>query len=263
VIASAGPNLADYDYIVLNSSAGKDSQTMLRHVVEAATAAGVKHRVIVVHADLGRVEWPGCPQLAKVQTGHYGVRFEVVKRAKGDLLDQVRGRGKWPSSSCRYCTSDQKRDQIATLLTRLSREAGRPVRILNCLGMRAEESPSRAKYTPFQRDARHSNSKRIVDRWLPIHSWSVGDVWDSIHQSRVPHHYAYDLGMPRLSCCFCIFSPRAALLLAGKHNRELLEEYVQIEREIKHQFRQGQPIEAIAEALAAGQEAGAVADWKM
>lgn len=27
-----------------------------------------------------------------------------------------------------------------------------------------------------------------------------------------------DLGMPRLSCCFCIFSPRSALLLAGKHN---------------------------------------------
>jgi hypothetical protein len=43
--------------------------------------------------------------------------------------------------------------------------------------------------------------------------------------------------MPRLSCCFCIFSPRSALLLAAKHNPELLAQYVAVEKQIGHRFR--------------------------
>ena len=48
--------------------------------------------------------------------------------------------------------------------------------------------------------------------------------------------------MPRLSCCFCIFSPRSALLLAGKHNPEMLAESVKIERQIGHTFRLELPL---------------------
>ena len=54
-----------------------------------------------------------------------------------------------------------------------------------------------------------------IDDWLPLHDWSVDQVWGRIRASGVPHHPAYELGMPRLSCCFCIFSPRSALLLVG------------------------------------------------
>jgi len=79
----------------------------------------------------------------------------------------------------------------------------------------------------------------------------------------VRHHPAYDLGMPRLSCCFCIFSPRSALLLAGKHNPELLAEYVELERSIDHRFRLELPLASIQEALANGEEPGRVQDWLM
>jgi len=82
---------------------------------------------------------------------------------------------------------------------------------------------------PFGNDPRSSNGRRTVDVWLPIHSWTADQVWQRIHASGVRHHPAYDLGMPRLSCCFCIFSPRSALLLAGKHNPQLLAEYVAVE----------------------------------
>jgi hypothetical protein len=69
--------------------------------------------------------------------------------------------------------------------------------------------------------------------------------------------------MPRLSCCFCIFSPRPALLLAGKHNPELLAEYVAVERWTGHAFRQELPLASIQEALARGEEPGPIADWVM
>jgi hypothetical protein len=59
-------------------------------------AAGVLHRVCVLHCDLGDVEWPGVLDLARRQADHYGVRFEV-RAAPAGLLDLIRARRRWPS----------------------------------------------------------------------------------------------------------------------------------------------------------------------
>src|SRR5262245_37772312 len=136
------PDLTAYHWILLNSSAGKDSQAMLDYVVECADRASVpRSRLIVAHADLGRVEWPGTRELAQEQARHYGLTFIAIARPQGDLLDHIAKRGRFPSPSARYCTSDHKRGQIAKVFTALadrSRNAGVPVcRILNCLGLRA------------------------------------------------------------------------------------------------------------------------------
>ena len=65
------PDLDQYEWIVANSSAGKDSQAMLDLVVEQCDQAGVpRARIVVAHADLGRVEWPGTRQLAQEQARH-------------------------------------------------------------------------------------------------------------------------------------------------------------------------------------------------
>jgi len=256
------PDLQSYDIILVNTSAGKDSQAMLDLVVEHAKAAGVLDRVITVHADLGRMEWAGTGELAREQAEHYGLRLEVVKRPQGDLLTQVEDRGMWPGHTTRYCTSDQKRGQVYRAMTALVRELGlkRRARILNCLGLRAEESPNRAKLEPLKADKKASNkTKREVDTWLPIHDWTVEQVWARIKQSGVRHHRAYDLGMPRLSCVFCIFAPKAALVLAGKHNQELLDECAGIEKRIGHTFRQDLTLAEVKEAVEAG-EGGAVED---
>lgn len=256
--AANTPNLCSYDHIVLNSSAGKDSQVMIDVVYHQAKALGIVDRLIIVHCDLGRAEWPGTKELAQQQAEHYGIKFIVVSRPQGNLLQHVRERGMWPSSKQRYCTSDHKRGQVGKVFTQLPGK-----RILNCLGLRAEESPARAKRTAFSKDTRYSNSKRHVDTWLPIHSMLVGEIWERIRISGVPHHRAYDLGMPRLSCVFCIFTPKSGLLLAGKHNRELLAEYVATEEEIGHSFRHGFKIAEIQEALERGESAGSVEDWRM
>lgn len=255
-------DLTTYDFIILNSSAGKDSQAMIDYVVQLADEQNVRDRLLVVHADLGRMEWAGTRDLAERQAKHYGLPFEVVSRPQ-DLLDHIEARGMWPDSQNRYCTSDHKRDQIVKIIRRCKIVGDRPVRVLNCMGLRADESPKRAKMQAFESNPRASCGSRQVDNWLPIHSWSIEQVWERIRQSGVEHHPAYDLGMPRLSCVFCVFAPKAALMLAGKHNPQLLAEYVRVEQKIGHTFRKDFTIESVQAELAAGAEPARVQDWLM
>jgi 3'-phosphoadenosine 5'-phosphosulfate sulfotransferase (PAPS reductase)/FAD synthetase len=307
--------LENYDWIVVSTSGGKDSQTMLRRVVALADPLGLKHRIVAVHADMGRVEWPGVPELAAEQAAHYGVRFEVVSRPQGDLLQHVRDRAKklrerakadppvpspanryctsdhkrdqiaklmtslagetraapgravmpWMKPSQRFCTSDHKRDQQAKLLTRLAGEVrpGRRVRILQCMGMRAAESPARAKLRPFYLDRRTSNGRKTVHVWLPIHGMSEAEVWADVKASGVRHHWAYDLGMPRLSCCFCIYAPKPALVLAARHMPELARDYAAVEREVGFTFRQELPMAEVIRAAESGEDCGPIKTWEM
>lgn len=267
-VKDAKVDLREWDVILVNTSGGKDSQAMLDLVVELAEQAGVRDRVVLVHADLGRVEWNGVKDLVKEHASHYSLPLEIEKRPQGDLLEHVEKRGMWPSSTARYCTSDHKRGQIRKVMTRLVKAwrartgETRRCRILNCMGLRAEESPARAKKEPLKPSDATTKTTREVWDWLPILGWKVAQVWDRIAQAETRHHWAYDLGMPRLSCVFCIFAPLSALLVAAKHNPELLDEYVRVEQKIGHRFRKELSLEEVrAKAKTASVET--VEDWNM
>ena len=247
VSPSSTPVLSDYDVILVNSSAGKDSQASLDVVAKIAKRAGIEHKVVVVHCDLGRVEWAGTLELAREQAAHYGFRFEVVKNEQRDLLEQVEKRFQdrpdapsWPSSAARWCTSDHKRGPVRKLMTQLVKETGitdRRVRILNVMGLRAEESCARAKKSPYTYDEGASNlTKRHVDEWLPIHGWSTETVWARIKASGVRYHEAYDQGMERLSCQFCVLASKDDLVLSAKCNPEMALEYAALEEKIGWSF---------------------------
>lgn len=252
------PDLASYDLIVVNTSAGKDSQAMLTHLMSLADEQGVsRDRFLAVHCDLGRVEWEGTLELAEEQAAHYGVRFQAVTRPQGDLLDQIEARGMFPDSQARYCTSDQKTSQVKKVFTaeakRLRAEGVEMPRILSCLGIRAEESVERAKKPPFKNagKAGGSNSVKHVDIWLPIFDWDEERVWDTIWASGVRWHRAYDLGMSRLSCVFCVFASNSDLMIAVENNPGLAEEYVAVEERIGHRFTKAR---SMAEIVAMAQE---------
>lgn len=277
LFAAERPNLRSYDWIAVSSSAGKDSQAALDEVVRQCDAAGVdRERIVVVHCDLGRVEWPGTRELAEEHAHHYGLAFLVVSRSQGDLLDQVEARGMWPGYTTRYCTADHKRAQVARVVTALARcytdrpagrgafqlpdhwavpprvtAEGEPVRVLDVLGLRAEESSARAKMVPFTRGKR-STATVHVDEWLPVHAWTEPEVWACVRSSGTRPHEAYALGMPRLSCVLCIYAGRDALVIGGAHNLDLLREYVRVERAIGHTFKDGLALASILEDIEAG-----------
>ena len=49
-------DLGAYDWVLINTSAGKDSQAMLDYLVELADSQGVsRDHLVAVHCDLGRV----------------------------------------------------------------------------------------------------------------------------------------------------------------------------------------------------------------
>lgn len=260
--------IRDADWVVVSSSGGKDSQAMLSYVVRRARALGMLDKVVVVHADLGAVEWRGTRELAAEQARLAGVRrFEVVKAKGGDLLERVvlryrklkaktekeaREKGldpaavkvppAWPSSSARWCTSDVKRGPIWTLFTKLTGELshlGRPVRILNCIGQRAAESDNRAKMAPVEIDRSASNGKRHVTTWRPIHTWTDAQVWREIAESGLPYHPAYDWGNQRLSCMFCVLGCIGDLVNAARREPVTAAAYARTEAIVGADIKKG------------------------
>jgi len=236
---------AEIDLLLLNSSGGKDSSKMLTEADEAIREQNFpRDQVVVVHADLGRMEWDGARELATEQAEHYGFRFEYEKRPQGDLLDHARKRGKWYAPQQRYCTSDHKRAQVSKIVTRLTNELRAQarktaVRMLNCMGMRAAESPGRAKKKPLAVNNRLTNTKREVYDCLPIHQVTDDEAWDYVDNPPVRQADAcYGCGLGRFSCKFCIYMSQDEAVVSGQQpeNYELLQEMVRAEEEMDHTF---------------------------
>ena len=264
--------------ILVNISGGKDSQAALDETVRAAEAAGVRNRIVTVFCDLGDDdEWPGTRELAAEHAAHYGLRHEVVcrqitgpdgQRVQQTLSEHIEQRGMWPDAARRYCTSDLKRAPVHRLMTRLTAEqraagiTGRRVRILSVLGLRAQESPRRALMIPFSHDERASNQTvRWVDEWLPIHSWTSGQVWARITAAGTRPHPIYAAGMPRLSCRFCVLASRTALILAARLDPEGAVRRAAMEQRMGHAFRQGMPMRDIISEAKTARGPVTVKDW--
>ncbi|EHE6037265.1 phosphoadenosine phosphosulfate reductase family protein [Salmonella enterica] len=215
---------------VSNHSGGKDSQAMLIKLLDVIPA----RQLVVVHASLGPVEWPGALELASAQATAAGLPF-IVATARKTLLEMVVRRFEnrpevpsWPSASTRQCTSDLKRGPIQREVRRYAKANGFKV-IVNCLGLRAQESPGRAKRRAFRKNETDSNSVLTWYEWLPVHELKADEVFSVIRDAGQKPHYAYELGNERLSCVFCIMASRNDLKNGATYHPELLEQYADLE----------------------------------
>ena len=190
---------------VANHSGGKDSQAMLIKLLERIPA----RQLLVVHASLGEAEWEGALEHAQAQAEDAGLPF-VVAHAVKTFFDMVEHRFKvrpgpnsscWPSASNRQCTSDLKRGPIEREVRRYAKANGFS-NIVSCLGIRAQESPGRAKRPSFSRNERGSIAGRNWYEWLPIHDASTAEVFSTIADAGQEPHWAYAAGNERLSCVF-------------------------------------------------------------
>lgn len=259
------PDLSQFDGLLFNTSGGKDSTAALAEVVDAAEAAGVRDRLTVVHADLGESEWPGTVQLAADHAARYELPFTVAARRHPNgtvetILERVATRGRWPDAKRRWCTSDHKRGPIRKEMTRIVthlRESGkvlrRPVRLLNIMGLRAEESAARARRPPLSLDATASNGRREVYNWHPIHNWTTTQVWRRIEQADLEVHPAY-ADMTRLSCRFCVLARRSDLIAAVRLNPDYAAQHAEVESAIGHRFRHALSMADIIDAADRGDD---------
>ncbi|WP_329583745.1 phosphoadenosine phosphosulfate reductase family protein [Streptomyces sp. NBC_01361] len=243
------------DAILVSTSGGKDSLVCGHRVVTLAAEAGCLDKVVWVHADLGEEsEWPGVRELAQRQAERYGVKFRVVKADPG-LLGLVEKRGMWPDAARRLCTSSLKRDKIAPLFTQITDALGldEQALIVSALGLRAAESPARARKLPLAIDARASNGRRMVLTWHPILELTEADVWQQITDAGLEYHPVYDALMPRLSCVFCVLAGFSVLVRAVRLcwalGLPLPEKYTDLESRIGHRFKEQYSLaDVVAEA---------------
>ena len=192
-------------------------------------------QLVAVHAPLGEVEWPDTIEHLEA-TLPKGVPLIFAPVASGKtLLERVEERGLWPSNSARWCTSDFKSGPIQRELRRYLKAHPRfGGRLVNAMGMRAQESPARARKVPWRRNDRMSVAGREVFDWLPVFGLSTEDVFRVIRGAGQAPHWAYAAGMSRLSCSFCILASRADLRRAAELRPELYRSYAALERRIGH-----------------------------
>jgi 3'-phosphoadenosine 5'-phosphosulfate sulfotransferase (PAPS reductase)/FAD synthetase len=184
---------------------------------------------------------------AETQATEAGVPF-VVARARRTLLEMVEDRHasrpgvpSFPSASNRQCTSDLKRGPIMREVRRYAVANGHRI-VVNCMGLRAQESPGRAKAETWARNARGSVAGREWFDWLPIHPLTTDEVFGIIADAGQEPHPAYGQGNQRLSCVFCILTSAADARNGAIRRPELFERYVELERRTgytAHQSRKG------------------------
>lgn len=212
---------------VVNHSGGKDSQAMMLKIKRLVPAS----QILVIHADLPGVDWPGCLDLIKETCEGFEVQ-EVV--AVKTFEDMVRHRQMFPSPKYRQCTSDLKRGPIEKAIRHHIKDNDLSGLVVDCQGLRAEESASRAKAKVFTFNKRNSKAGREWYTWLPIHHWSTERVFAEIKAAGQEPHWAYAAGMERLSCCFCIMASKKDLVTAARLAPEVYKKMVDLEKEINY-----------------------------
>ena len=199
--------------VAVNVSGGKDSQAMTILLARIVP----RDQLVVVHAPLGEVEWPGTIEHIE-NTIPAGVPLILARVASGKtLLDRVEERGKWPGPKRRYCTSEHKTGPIERELRRYLKAHPRfEGRLVSAMGLRRDESADRARRIPWKRSDRNSRAGREWFDWLPIFDLTAQDVFRVIREAGQSPHWVYTKGLSRCSCSFCLFSSRSELRRAAE-----------------------------------------------
>ena len=220
---------------------------LFRSVIEHLAAVGHRGPRILIHADLGRVEWkdsaPTCARLAD----RLGVELVTVRREAGDLMDRWLVRWKnnvarfealscvrlilpWSTASMRFCTSEMKTAIICReILRRWPRQAA-----LSACGIRRQESTNRAKALiakPQPKLFGRLHGGTGLD-WNAILDWTVEDVFAFLAARAFPLHEAYTrFGSSRCSCAYCILASLPDLIAAAScpDNADIYREMVDLE----------------------------------
>lgn len=266
--------------VAIGVSGGKDSSALALALSEELDRRGHLGPRVLIHSDLGRVEWadslPTCERLA----GRLGLELVVVRRAAGGLMERwltrwannvaryaslscVRLILPWSTASMRFCTSELKTAVICRELVR--RFPGHV--ILSATGIRAEESPKRAQQPIAKAQPKLSSVTHRTSGydWHPLHTWKLGDVWAIHDRTGFPRHEAYRVyGSSRVSCAFCILASQADLTAAAgcEANQDVYREMVDLELTSTFAFRESAWLGDVAPYLLAAEAREALAEAK-
>jgi len=253
--------------VAIGVSGGKDSSAVAFATLDHLNQIGHRGPRVLIHADLGRIEWeqslPTCQRLAKAT----GLELIVVRRAKGDIIARWRSRWAsnvrryaalecvklilpWSTAAMRFCTSEMKTAVICRELVR--RFPGRT--ILSVTGIRRQESDGRAlRPISSAQNKLFSRSHQTTGiDWHSIIEWSLDDVLGYLDQRGFALHPAYTVyGSSRVSCAFCILGSIPDLIAAAGFSGNLAAyiELVDLEATCTFAFKESKWLADIAPQL--------------
>lgn len=230
--------IMDAEVIFWSHSGGKDSQAGLAQLVRL----GLKDKIVVVHSDLGDMEWE--PMHHWVESISFGLPVHVV-RAEVDFFEMARSMGRLPSGHQQYCTDILKTEPIKAFIHAYMYQHGF-TKAINATGMRAEESPRRAKKKPFTLSKGDGTSgmhmpkkfpEHTVHDWMPIFAYTTEEVFEEITLAGQKPHAIYSQGFSRLSCVFCVNGRIEEHKKAAELRPELAAKFAKLERDIGKSLR--------------------------
>lgn len=256
--------------LVISISGGKDSDAMCELLPALHKARGWTGKLALVHADLRDSEWSMTSAYVQRRAEELGLPLHIVTRERGTLLEQMQQRHHkrpdappFPSAAARYCTADHKRTPIDGFLRRFQPRGT----VICAIGIRAEESPARARKPTFRLRESVTTRERIAYDWHPLFGFTAGDVWSAldvgleeldrareqalsirssgetwrqaISEIGWRWHPAYTLGNDRLSCSICVLARRADLLNGIDLQPDYYRKLVDLELQSGFSFRQG------------------------
>lgn len=201
--------------IILSISGGKDSDVMVKLVLEFMAEQKLSNEVILWHSHLGRAEWAETPAYVESIAQRYNlplfVQFPAKNGIQVDLLDEIDKRRKamdekgqgdlphWPSAPNRYCTKSMKESECDKFINnRFKRDRD----VIVVMGLRDEESTARAKKPDcWERNNSAPTLNRKVLNWLPIRKLTLAEIWQEIGYSlpdlmnlQTKHRFYRDIG---------------------------------------------------------------------
>ena len=257
--------LANNAVCSVSVSGGKDSVAIALAVARHLDTIGHSGPRLLIHADLGRVEWrdslPSCERLAK----HLGWELLVVRRQAGDMLARWQGRWSnnvaryealecvklilpWSTPSLRFCTSEMKSSVLTSALKKRYRQQD----ILNIVGIRRQESANRSRMPVACTNASLVRGGFTGVTWNAIIEWPVEDVFAEIAEAGLALHEAYTkYKSSRVSCAFCIMSSGADMLAAAgcEDNHDIYRSMVELEATSTYAFQGARWLADVAPSL--------------
>jgi 3'-phosphoadenosine 5'-phosphosulfate sulfotransferase (PAPS reductase)/FAD synthetase len=165
--------------------------------------------------------------------------LEVLHPSGSAFLDLALWKGRFPSTKARFCTEHLKREPLDLLANAALDEADR---VVSWLGIRHDESKSRANAVEWQREFGPVEEPEAgLWAYRPILTWTALEVFDFLRSKGIKPNPLYKQGMGRVGCMPCINARKGEVAEIARRFPEEIDRVERWEEKLSAYAKRGVP----------------------